>query len=117
MNPYQCVTCTKSDCENHRATEMYYRCYNNSLADTILDNQRVISKVGCASHSDFQSERDKVLVYSWEVMKPGFDCITRRELAYNDISEDGDDFTRLNIPVEIGDEIRIYRQSKQAGEP
>lgn len=62
-----------------------------------------------ASHSSAQSERDKVLVLSYVVKKPGFDSIKRRELAYNDIGEKSDDFTRLHIPVETGDEIRIYR--------
>jgi hypothetical protein len=51
MNQYRCETCKNIDCvfaEKWRTTwhsDMYY----------------FINKMGCASHSSFQSERDKVL--------------------------------------------------------
>ena len=100
MNRYRCETCKK---------------YKWDGCIALAKDTSLIQVVGCASHSDFQSEREKVPIHSFEVKKPGFPCITRRELAYNDISKDEDDFTRLHIPVEVGDEIRIYRQ--KAGEP
>lgn len=72
----------------------------------------------CASHSSAVSERDKVLVYSRIVTLPKiFPCITGRELAFKEIENNGDSqsWTSLNVPLEPGDEIRIYR-SKQKGE-
>ena len=62
-----------------------------------------------------ESKQEKKLVYSRTVERPRFPCITRRELAYNDISNDDNSFTRLGIPVEIGDEIRIYRKGDPDG--
>jgi hypothetical protein len=46
---------------------------------------------------------------AFKIGKPSFPCITERELAINDITPDGDDFSRLNISIETGDLICIYR--------
>ena len=114
MNEYRCETCKNVGCHIHPENKSSINYDTGVRYDHFALYDSFMRKMGCASHSDFQSEREKVLIHSFEVMKPGFPCITRRELAYNDISEDEDDFTRLHIPVEVGDEIRIYRQ--KAGE-
>jgi hypothetical protein len=36
-------------------------------------------------------------------------CITERKLAINDITPDSDDFSRLDLSIETGDLICIYR--------
>lgn len=52
------------------------------------------------------------------VCKPGFECITRRELAYKDFTDDGtESFTSLEIPIEVGDILVIYRDKVQKGKP
>ena len=61
MNQYRCETCEKY-------TETPYLSFCDGLAfrDNLdsVDKEYIkewIERVGCASHSDFQSERDKVL--------------------------------------------------------
>jgi hypothetical protein len=54
MNQYRCETC------NHLASDR--RNYCNFLKNEIHSSPLIfIELCGCASHSDFQSERDKVL--------------------------------------------------------
>jgi hypothetical protein len=48
------------------------------------------------------------------VKKPFFPCIKKRKLAFNDISDDMDDFSRLDIPVNTGDRIMIYSDKNDA---
>jgi hypothetical protein len=55
MNQYRCETCTKQACHFH-PNNNYWK-----VTSVILKIVEAIECVGCASHSDFQSERDKVL--------------------------------------------------------
>jgi len=57
MNQYRCETC------KHRFTPDYWKDGCNRFGKTFMsdDEMRFISTYGCASHSDYQSERDKVL--------------------------------------------------------
>ena len=72
-----------------------------SLLSIVQDNQSIYS-----------ANVKSMLVHSRIVGKPRFDCIKRRELAYKDFSDDGtEDFTSLNISLQFGDEIRIYRKT------
>ena len=57
MNQYRCETC------EHRFTPDYWKDGCNRFGKTFVsdDEMRFIFTYGCASHSDFQSERDKML--------------------------------------------------------
>ena len=57
MNQYRCETC------EHRFTPDYWKDGCNRFGKTFMsdDEMRFIFTYGCASHSDYQSERDKVL--------------------------------------------------------
>jgi hypothetical protein len=46
---------------------------------------------------------------SFKIGKPSFTCTTERKLAINDITSDSDGFSRLNISIQTGDLICIYR--------
>jgi hypothetical protein len=63
MNQYRCETCTNLKCiwnhENPHAYSGIFPKRKKTLAAAWANNFMV--KVGCASHSDFQSERDTVL--------------------------------------------------------
>ena len=58
MNRYRCETC------KHRFTPDYWKDGCNRFGKTFMsdDEMRFISTYGCASHSDFKSERDTVWV-------------------------------------------------------
>lgn len=109
MNQCRCETCKHLDDDEGKAA-----C--NSREEWISEDiWNWIKVVGCASHSDFQFERDKVLVYS-RIIKPpvNFPSITRRELALKDF-EDNDaeqSWTSLNFKLKNGDEVRVYRSTK-----
>ena len=81
MNQYRCETCQKKDC-----------CLKDDLQSQFFSTQ-----MGCASHSDFQSEREKVL-----------DELAKWVREY-DTMYYGDD-----MPVDI---IRDKLEELRAGEP
>jgi len=57
MNQYRCETCKYThDGSNCPAIQMFI---GNMREERII--REITSKIGCASHSDFQSERDMVL--------------------------------------------------------
>jgi len=58
MNQYRCENCTKEDC-------WYFKMRDDSRTikdkyGELLTPRSFTWEKGCASHSDFQSERDKV---------------------------------------------------------
>jgi len=57
MNQYRCETC------EHRFTPDYWKDGCNRFGKTFMsdDEMRFVSTYGCASHSDFQNQRDRVL--------------------------------------------------------
>ena len=63
MNQYRCETCYNAKCIwNHENPHAYSGCFqhrNLTFASYWANN--FMEKVGCASHSDFQNQRDKVL--------------------------------------------------------
>jgi hypothetical protein len=59
MNQYRCETCQYN--LKAKAEPPYIWCSKSEELLVGRNAQKIISVVGCASHSDFQSERDKVL--------------------------------------------------------
>jgi len=57
MNQYRCETC------KHRFTPDYWKDGCNRFGKTFMsdDEMRFISTYGCASHSDYQSERERAI--------------------------------------------------------
>ena len=77
QHPQRCETCTKQLCHFH-PNNNYWKNLSNGYLHFFYDATNLL---GCASHSDFQSERDKMLdildewlnsddhlsLYKWEV--------------------------------------------------
>jgi len=90
MNQYRCDTCKWQDKflkENELGIDHPYLCTKDSKTKTTLSGCRTVTNetreylaiVGCASHSDFQSERDKVLDELTEWMKGRYDLPSLKE--------------------------------------
>jgi hypothetical protein len=80
MNQYRCETCNKDDCDHHPNNVEYLRAVeNHSLADVITSDWVAFRQFGCASHSDFQSEREKTINEFYQRLKverdPVFDGV------------------------------------------
>jgi hypothetical protein len=78
MNQYRCETCKYK--HPHLIEGLKPDCEKSSWLLT-KETIEVIEEVGCASHSDFQSERDKVLDDLLERTKTGY------HLTHKDIKE------------------------------
>ena len=81
MNQYRCETC------EHRFTPDYWKDGCNRFGKTFVsdDEMRFIFTYGCASHSDFQSERDKVLDEFLHLLDIRCDYIRDIKLSSNEI--------------------------------
>jgi hypothetical protein len=99
MNQYRCETCTKQGCHYH-PNNNYWKDLSNGLLHFFYDS---IDNVGCASHSDFQSEQDKVL----EKLEGWVESELKKDYTIEDIRQYG--FSSVLVKLE---ELR-----QQAGEP
>jgi hypothetical protein len=120
MNQYRCETCKTMSCENNPENpDAYY------LRDRqekrfyvgVQDVHEFTGKYGCASHSDFQSDRGNVLDEAT--------IIVTKEIKEQDNAP-----TRINTPEfddgvlagkyihsrDMGEQLQELRQSKQVGE-
>jgi hypothetical protein len=79
---YRCETCKNEGCDNHLKQVEFYEQYGNVIAGIIRDNQRLFSEYGCASHSDFQSEREKVLDEATELLFEQFKKFTNEKYIF-----------------------------------
>jgi DnaJ-class molecular chaperone len=62
MNQYRCENnCTKINCYFHPSKEEWRRSMNGGNDNSPIPISLFTIRFGCASHSDFKSERDKVL--------------------------------------------------------
>jgi len=91
MNQYRCETC------KHRFTPDYWKDGCNRFGKTFMsdDEMRFISTYGCASHSDYQSERDKVL----DILRPEvltFALLMERKLRKHD-KDRGDSYKTTDV--------------------
>jgi hypothetical protein len=75
MNQYRCETCTKQGCHYH-PNNNYWKDLSNGLLHFFYDS---IDNVGCASHSDFQSERETLHLSSSDLLLIAHDEWKRRE--------------------------------------
>ena len=108
MNQYRCETC------EHRFTPDYWKDGCNRFGKTFVsdDEMRFIFTYGCASHSSYQSERDKALtclqnLYFW--------------VEYNDDLFEYDDGDKKVMAYQaildaIERRIKLF-ELRQAGEP
>ena len=64
MDEYRCETCKDNSCEFHKSKKSIS--YMGSPITGIVHDFTL--QKGCASHSDFQSERDKVLD-KWQILR------------------------------------------------
>jgi hypothetical protein len=66
LNPYRCESCKfyfRNFCDSEK--EVWNKC-NIGSCQIDLNRGILIDRVGCASHSDLQSERDKVIQELWD---------------------------------------------------
>ena len=105
MNQYRCETCKHYHDETK---DQYGMCYAESAHREAMYNNTYdhVVKYGCASHSDFQSERDRLLD----------ELITH----YKKVIEDGKGVT-YNHPINYqwmyGGVVKYLEELRQAGEP
>jgi hypothetical protein len=96
MNQYRCDLSCKYFDDSDEENKVFDLIYCKKIKGDIEPTFREVSKeVGCASHSDFKSERDKFL-------KRMLECISQYEMLPN-----GMDFVIEDLLAEL----------RQAGEP
>ena len=78
MNQYRCETCKKDGCDNHPDAYNHYEQFDYRIAGIIKDNQKMFGKYGCASHSDFQNQKEKVLDDVNQIITPLLDHLLEK---------------------------------------
>ena len=75
MNQYRCETCSFKVKSRHTQGGIIIDCDKYDLALKYFNHQELINIIGCASHSDSQSEREKVLdevIEILDIFPPGY---------------------------------------------
>jgi hypothetical protein len=108
MNQYRCETCKNRGCPLPK----YYSDNSEKFETGIMYS---LSKmVGCASHSDFKSQRDKVLDEGIAKIQERIDRIFE---GYRGETNENITHTPYNMANGMGEAQKILKELRQAGEP
>jgi len=105
MNQHRCETC--KNCNKNPNDDYFCLVMNDEIDFTNFEHT---AKVGCASHSDFQSERDK------EAHEHGWFTDWEMEQAelkgYNKGNADGIEYGRKSERNKVLEKVRLYAHER-----